>query len=611
MTLGFPPRTRLLAALVAGLVLGACGGGGGGSAPAPAPVELARDLGTIPATSPTFFDLEVVNPFGSAGEVTLESVGTPLVVGPGALPAAIGAGATVQVSMAFVPAGEGAAMGEISVRLRAGTREQVQLTRVTATAVGASLSVPGGPIDFGDVLPGSFANRTILLQNQSVLSPLSVTSVVSSHPGFVAITPFPLQVPAGGSASLVLRYNGSTPGTPTTTFTVTSNAVNGPHAIQALGTTGGQEIIDLGAQAFDGNGDTAAMTFDVPPDAISFMIEATVSGNTQVGLRRLTGPGGKVYENEQLTGAYIWTPASPVFTAQVPNTDRTDVQLVPGGGTYTLRLLRWSGSASSTSVKVIVQRRPRTGTDVLSTLDLNVFLANVITPKANTAAGDSTLQTVFGVMDNILQQQGIRLGDIDYYDMTNSAYDDVTQGEFGPMLATSSAASERRLNLFFVRTALGGGVLGVAATIGGPSVNGTQLSGVMSLYDPGNANLVGLVAAHEIGHFVGLAHTVESAQNGGGHDDITDTLECPSTGTNSVCSTAGGGYLMHWQAVGGSTITDGQGLVIRGHPLMGPRLLGGSPLFGKPFLPPPEIEITVDISPDWCGTCRQLGPKGN
>lgn len=611
MTLRFPLRTRLLAALVAGLVLGACGGGGGGSAPAPAPVELARDLGTIPATSPTYFDLEVVNPFGSAGEVTLESVGTPLVVGPGALPAAIGAGATVQVSMAFVPAGEGAAMGEISVRLRAGTREQVQLTRVTAVAVGASLSVPGGPIDFGDVLPGSFANRTILLQNQSVLSPLSVTSVVSSHPSFVAITPFPLQVPAGGSASLVLRYNGSTPGTPTTTFTVTSNAVNGPHAIQGLGTTGGQEIIDLGAQAFDGSGDTAAMTFDVPPDAISFMIEATVSGNTQVGLRRLTGPGGKVYENEQLTGAYIWTPASPVFTAQVPNTDRTDVQLVPGGGTYTLRLLRWSGSASSTSVKVIVQRRPRTGTDVLSTLDLNVFLANVITPKANTAAGDSTLQTVFGVMDDILQQQGVRLGDIDYYDMTNSAYDDVTQGEFGPMLATSSAASERRLNLFFVRTALGGGVLGVAATIGGPSVNGTQLSGVMSLYDPGNANLVGLVAAHEIGHFVGLAHTVESAQNGGGHDDITDTLECPSTGTNSVCSTAGGGYLMHWQAVGGSTITDGQGLVIRGHPLMGPRLLGGSPLLGKPFLPPPEIEITVDISPDWCGTCRQLGPKGN
>ena len=607
-----PRRLPLIAGLVACCLLVACGGGGGG-APAPTPpTQLEKDLGTIPATSPTFFDLEVTSSFSSAGTVTLEGVGTPLVLGPAALPQPIGAGATIQVPMAFVPSGEGAAEGEVSVRISAGGSEEVQVTRVTANAIGATLTVPTGPIDFGDVLPGSFANRTVLVQNPSFLSPVSVTNVASSHPGFSVVSNLPLQVAAGGSASLVLRYNGSAPGTPTTTFTVTSNALNSPHTIQGLGTTGGQDIIDLGTQTFDGNGDTAAMTFDVPADAISFMVEATVPGSSQVGLRRLTGPGGKVYENDQLTGAYIWTPNSPVFTAQVPNTDRTDVQLVPGGGTYTLRLLRWSGGAASTAVKVIVQRRPRTGTDIVATLDLNVFLANVITPTAATASGDATLQTVLTTVDNILQQQGIRLGDIDYYDVTNSAYDDVTQSEFGPMLATSSVASERRLNLFFVRTALGGGVLGVAATIGGPSVNGTELSGVMSLYDPNQANLVGLVAAHEIGHFIGLAHTAESAQNGGGHDDITDTLECPSTGTNSVCTIAGGGYLMHWQAVGGTTITNGQGLVIRGHPLMGPRLLGGGPLFGKPFLPAPEIDVGDDVSPDWCGTCRLLNTaKGN
>ena len=45
---------------------------------------------------------------------------------------------------------------------------------------------------------------------------------------------------------------------------------------------------------------------------------------------------------------------------------------------------------------------------------------------------------------------------------------------------------------------------------------------------------------------------------------------------------------------------------------MGPRLLGGGPLFGKPFLPAPEIDVGDDVSPDWCGTCRLLNTaKGN
>ena len=137
------------------------------------------------------------------------------------------------------------------------------------------------------------------------------------------------------------------------------------------------------------------------------------------------------------------------------------------------------------------------------------------------------------------------------------------------MLQTSSTAMDVRLNLFFVRTAFGGGVLGVAGTLSGPAQNGTSQSGVMSLYienpSQGQRDLVALVAAHEIGHFVGMWHTVEQS---GSHDQVLDTAECPANGTNANCPTAGGGYLMHWQALGGSDITNGQGGVIRAHPLM-------------------------------------------
>ncbi|MDA1193886.1 MAG: choice-of-anchor D domain-containing protein [Planctomycetota bacterium] len=588
-------RITLALLVLTTLLPAACGGGGGGGAP-PAPTVV--NLGLVPADVATPATVAVTNPLPTEAEVTDLSAPGPFVINAGQLPTTVAAGATIQVGVTFTPAGTGPYDENLAVQATGAFGIQVLSYRMLAEAEVPSLGLLTANVAFGDLLPGDSAERTITLGNTSTVTTLSLFGATVPDAAFAFTDAFPIAMAPGTTRDLTLRYAPAGPGAHDTNVSVLTEVGGRPVGVTA--TTGGQIVVDLGTQTFGPDGNTPEMNFDVPADAISATVEALTDQGTVTGLRLLEGPGPREYENETLTGPYFWRTNSGVHISQIPNTDRPEVQLVPGGGTYRLKLWRVQGSDPTAEVRVLIERRPAAGTAAIGTLDLNVFLAAAIAPTAATAASDTTLQTVLTTVDNILAPQGIRLGDVDYYDVTDPTYDDVTSAEFGPLLALSSAASETRLNLFFVRTAIGGGILGVAATLGGPARNGTQLSGVMSLYSTGNPAFIGLVAAHEIGHFIGLAHTVEQA---GSHDDVLDTAECPATGSNAACPVAGGGYLMHWQAVGGTTITDGQGLVIRGHVLVGPRLAPPpTVLQTKPAAP--WIEVDPTVPQDWCGTCR-------
>ena len=602
-----PMCCRVAAVALALALLAGCGGGG---TPAPSAAPPSLDLGTLASTVPSRTEATFPNPLSSAATVTAGPATGPFQIDPADLPGAAPAGGAVTLGVLYTTLGEGSVTGEIALDFSgaSGSTRVTYVLRARGETVTWAVDPPA--VDFGTVAVGSSAVRSILLVNLSAQSPVTLTGATLPGSEFSWVgSPFPSTLPPSGSTTIVLRYAPVASGVDDGTLVLGPSdpgaAVTVP--VRAATVSSGSEVLtDFGSVSLDGSGRTPLLSVTVPADAFSLYLEgyapSSVLFANSIGLDTLTGPGPTVYENSSSTGAYVWVTGVDVFSTVVPNTDRTSVQLVPGGGTYQFRLRRLYGSASSLRVRAIVERRTGSAADV-GILDLNVWLADGITPTAATAAGDVRLQAVLARVDQILRARGIALGDVDYFDVTDPAYDDVTtDSEFGRLLELTGDAGQTRLNLFFVRTTFTGGVVGVAATVAGPKRNGTSSSGVMSVYDGFSTSTIGLIAAHEIGHFLGLYHTVEED---GTHDFIDDTLECPATGSDAACPTPGGSYLMHWQALGGSTITTSQGRVLRGHPLVDAAPGGALP--SKPLLLLPDADPAelLSLPHGWCGTCAR------
>jgi len=600
-----PTGGRLAAGFALAVVLGfttACGGSGGGGIPEPPPL---LELGTFSATVPTRVSRTFLNPLAAVATVSAPDTDGPFSIDPGDVPVQANALAGVNLGIVFIPTGPGEATGTIRVRFTAGAQVADQLFEVRATGEALTWTVNPDPLDFGDVLPGDSSELEVTLRNDSQRSPVTFTSALMPSTAVAFTTnPFPLTIRPGETVSLFVTYSPMGDTGDGGILRIGSNDVGGPVDVNvwANSTGTGERVIDFGALPLS-LGDTPELSVDVPATAVSLTFEGTMTDAAVVGLRSLVGPGGKVYENVSSTGPVLWMEGKKTFTVHLPSSDQLSTRLVAGGGTYKFRLRRISGSGVTMDVRVIMEMRSN-GTNPNAVLPLNIFLASGLTPTKSTAANDPNLQSMLTQVDQILSAQGISLGDIDYYDILNSSFDQIAQGEEEELFQLSGAATKVRCNLFLVKQVWGGMLLGLSGAIDGSKRNGDRVTGVVSLYTDVNTSAIAIIVAHEMLHYLGLWHTVEA---NGVWDQINDTPNCPAVGTGAGCSVEGGGLLMHWQGNGGKVFTAGQGLVVRGHPLL--HAPGQTNQLRKkpigPWAPDAEsLRFLQRYAGGWCGTRR-------
>jgi hypothetical protein len=211
------------------------------------------------------------------------------------------------------------------------------------------------------------------------------------------------------------------------------------------------------------------------------------------------GPGGRVYDLEWLSG--VPAGVRGYFNAQVPDSGRPEVQLEPGGGSYRFRL-RATG-ADELDVRATITQRHR-GEALFGTLDVRVFLANGL-GIAGDPMKDSKLATVLKTVDAALGMHGIRFAKVTFTTMSDLAFDVLLAPEDTErMIAVNSPEfpDARVLNLYFVND-VGYGFTGDAGAAPGPWSSGVPCAGVVAEYDGADAVTVGVVAAHEIAHYLG------------------------------------------------------------------------------------------------------------
>jgi hypothetical protein len=116
---------------------------------------------------------------------------------------------------------------------RSGGSEEIWGAPLAAAAVATAIPSNG---KFADVCVGSFADELLTINNTGP-NLLSISNIVSSSPDFAApgVLSYPLNISAGGSLDVVIRFQPTTFGNKFATITIFSNDPAGPHVVRVSG----------------------------------------------------------------------------------------------------------------------------------------------------------------------------------------------------------------------------------------------------------------------------------------------------------------------------------------------------------------------------------------
>lgn len=325
----------------------------------------------------------------------------------------------------------------------------------------------------------------------------------------------------------------------------------------------------------------------IPENAVSVAVSVVgdIGDSHQYNLGSWVEPGGVLMpvdwdKNQQNAGGLCFTCALRTATIQgafgaiAPN--NPDATFDAGEHSFSVLANKppsnpFGGMATPVDDEVFVTVQAKVlegGLPDAGTLHLNLHFSGAQGWTAASAPTHPDVQAMLQKVGEIYAAVGITLGEITYTDIDEEFQ--VVEDFDGPnsdlmrLFAASEVQDNHHLNLFFVDELVGpfpgfGFVLGISGGIPGPPLlHGTSRSGVAIAIKPIPQVPSGVetTVAHEMGHFLGLYHTIE--QNFFGGPAITDPLpDTPPTDDNT--------YLMHNMG-SGSTLSPWQGIVMRSNP---------------------------------------------
>jgi hypothetical protein len=152
------------------------------------------------------------------------------------LPVTLSAGQQLTISVSFKPTASGSVSGSVAV-LSDASKTNLTVTLSGSGVTAAQLVTNPTSVAFGNVVVGSTATSSVTLRNSASQGSIQISQITTSGTGFSTsgIT-LPLNLAAGQSATLTVRFTPPATGTDTGNIAVVSDAANPNVSVPLSGT---------------------------------------------------------------------------------------------------------------------------------------------------------------------------------------------------------------------------------------------------------------------------------------------------------------------------------------------------------------------------------------